>query len=71
MDGQAKAYTLKALGREGAIDDTVGGHSIRVTYNTATESVMFENLTTQESIAGVYGYWFAWDAEYPETEVLE
>ena len=71
MNGQAKAYTLEALTREGVIEEIVGRMRVRITYNPTTEHASFVNTETGEELPAVYGYWFAWAAQYPETEAFE
>lgn len=71
VNGFAKAYTLEALKREGVIEDTIGRTPVRVTYNPVTEHASFVNAETGEDIFALYSYWFAWDAEYGETEIFE
>jgi len=68
VNGQAKAYHLKALPDDEWIDDKLGDTALRVRYNP--ENASFEATTAAgEPVPVVHAFWFAWQAFYPETEL--
>ena len=52
----------------GKIDDTLGGVSIRLERDDSG-NVNVTNRKTGEEIIEVRGFWFAWYAFHPETEL--
>ena len=74
VDGVAKAYTLGAVQAEGRVQDTVGGVRVLVQYDAATGRVRFTRYSDagkSEEMVPLRSYWFAWVAQYPETELYE
>ncbi|MBT5903137.1 MAG: DUF3179 domain-containing protein [Opitutaceae bacterium] len=69
VHGEARAFSAAGL-RTGSFSDQIAGETIRITYQrgdrhfTATDSD--GNL-----IPVVWSYWFAWQAFYPETELVK
>jgi len=69
IDGKAKAYVLDSI-PVGTLNDTFNGVDITITRDEANQ-VTFTNDETGEEIVAVRGFWFAWAAFYPETELFE
>ncbi len=68
VNGSFKAYKEDDLEELKVIEDTVGGVRIKVEredYGT----VRVTNLETQEEIIKERGFWFAWYAFHPDTEL--
>lgn len=71
IDGQFKAYPFAELAKtEGTVRDRVGGRAIVVRFDA-----QHANATAQgadgKPLAGVVGFWFAWYAFHPETQVYK
>gem|GEM_PF-669716 len=69
VNGTAKAYSLSSLPSKTEFTDTVDDVTIQISYNPSTQSVMFRRSDTDEEIVPLYGFWFSWVAQYPETEL--
>lgn len=69
VDGKTKAYPLTTLQKSGTLTDDVGGVRIEASYDTKTQAVTFHNAETGREIIPLYGFWFSWVAQYPETEL--
>ena len=69
VNGTAKAYPLSSLPPKTEFTDTVDDMTIRISYNSSTQSVTFRRSDTDEEIVPLYGFWFSWVAQYPETEL--
>lgn len=67
----AAAYALKALKRQGVVEETVGGASLRIAYDPDADSVRAVTVESNEDIPIVQAYWFAWQAFYPETRLWD
>ena len=69
INGTFKAYKEDDLIALKQLEDTVGGVKIKITRaNVGTVSVA--NLDTDEKIVAERGFWFAWYAFHPETELF-
>jgi len=69
VNGTAKAYPLSTLQKSPTLTDDVGGVRLEVSYDAATEATEFRNAETGGEIVPLYGFWFSWVAQYPETEL--
>lgn len=69
IDGVYKAYREDELKQVKVIEDTVGGVNIRIEREDAG-TIMVTNLDTGEEIVAERGFWFAWYAFHPETELF-
>ncbi len=69
VNGAAKAYPLSALQKTGEFTDNVGDVPIVVSHDVTTQAVTFRNIETSEEIIPLYGFWFSWVAQHPETEL--
>lgn len=68
VNGQAMAYPEeKLLESSGTIKDIVGNVAIEVTNDDGV--ISFRNVQTDEEIVPLRGFWFAWAAFNPETEL--
>ncbi len=68
FSGFYKAYKEDDLEELGVIEDTIGGIRIRVVREDSGQ-VRITNLETGEEIVKERGFWFAWYAFHPETEL--
>lgn len=71
MDGRFKAYPFAELSRTGQreIRDTFAGRPLRIRFDQSAESArVFDEDGTE--LAAVTGFWFAWYAFHPTTEVF-
>jgi len=69
--GKFKAYPFAELSRTGReeIEDRFAGRKIRIRFDWANESATaFTSMG--EQLPGIVGYWFAWYAFHPQTEVF-
>ncbi len=71
VSGQFKAYPFLELARtSGIIRDTVNGQEIKVVFDPENASaVVFDD--TGKELPSVTGFWFAWVAFHPDTEVFQ
>jgi hypothetical protein len=67
-NGAFKAYKEDDLKELGTIEDDVGGVPIRVERDTSG-TVTVTNVETGEEIVKERGFWFAWYAFHPDTEL--
>jgi hypothetical protein len=68
-DGRFKAYPFAELARaDTPFSDRIGDHPVRVEYDAQHRTGRVLDATGQE-IPSVIGFWFAWYAFHPETEV--
>lgn len=68
VNGTYKAYKEDDLKELKEIEDTVGGVEIKIEIDDAGV-VSVANLDTGEEIVAGRGFWFAWYAFHPETEL--
>jgi hypothetical protein len=69
IDGAFKAYREDDLEDLGVIEDTVGGVRIRIERGD-TGSVKVTDIESLAEIVAQRGFWFAWYAFHPETELF-
>ena len=71
FDGVFKAYPFVELEKNGkaSFSDSINGNNITVQWDQLNRSVTIKNRAGKE-IAGIQGFWFAWFAFHPETEVF-
>ena len=70
FDGVYKAYPFVELEKNGKprFTDNINGNQITVQWDSENRSVTILNSAGEE-IAGIQGFWFAWFAFHPDTEV--
>lgn len=70
VDGQAKAYPVKAFKTNSKVTDKAGANEIFVRYDEKTRQ---PSVTTSsgEIIPSVMVFWFAWQAFYPDTQLWQ
>ncbi len=68
INGAFKAYQEDDLKELKALEDTVGGVRIKIEREDSG-AVRVINLETGEKIVAERGFWFAWYAFHPETEL--
>lgn len=76
VDGMAKAYTVDAIREEKRIQEVIGGVPVLVQYDEKTDRVRFtrffpDDAEKKEEVLPVHAFWFAWVAQYPETDLYE
>ena len=71
LDGEFKAYPFVELARtSGVIHDTVNGRTIKVVFDAENASAVAFDAAGKE-LPSVTGFWFAWVAFHPDTEVFQ
>lgn len=70
VGGAAKAYAIESMPADTWIDDQVGAVELRVRYAPGQERFTAETALG-EPIPVVHAFWFAWQAFYPETDILK
>lgn len=65
---RAKAYPEEELKKNPNFTDNFAGKELQVTRNDSG-SVRIKNLTDNKEIVPEIGFWFAWAAFYPDTEL--
>jgi hypothetical protein len=69
VDGVAKAFRLEHLKkRAGIVADRVGQTQVFIEVNPESDVVAVRNAS-RELIPHIFGYWFAWQAFYPDTGI--
>lgn len=71
IDGRFKAYPFAELSRTGSedIEDLFAGRPLRIRFDPINESAQAFD-TPGNQLPGIVGFWFAWYAFHPETEVF-
>ena len=72
IDGVYKAYPFVELDKQGKsrFSDTVNGKRFDFAWDTANRSVTVTDADGR-AVAGIQGFWFAWFAFHPDTEVFK
>jgi len=71
INGVAKAYPFSELGkRSGEFMDTVNGLKLRIHFNSSSKTAFIRD-EQGNPVPSVTGFWFAWYAFYPETQVYK
>lgn len=69
ISGHAKAYPIDRLPASRAVPDILGSANIEVSYDLVAKRPLVVDLNRGVTLPYVVGYWFAWQAFYPETDV--
>jgi hypothetical protein len=69
INGEAKAYPLAQLS-ETSFEDSVGGSLIRINWDASNRHFSATRADGTD-IPVVHAYWFAWQAFYPDTTILQ
>lgn len=72
IDGLFKAYPFIELDRQGLprFSDVVNGRSLDFSWDSKNRSVTISD-DKGDAIAGIQGFWFAWYAFHPQTQVFK
>ncbi len=72
IDGVYKAYPFIELDKQGKarFSDSVNGTRFNFDWDSANRSITITNSSGQQ-VAGIQGFWFAWFAFHPDTEVYK
>jgi len=70
VNGQAKAYRMRALPGGRPVSDVVGGQKITIRFDPESREFEVEHAESGEEIPNTPAYWFAWQAFHPDTEVF-
>ena len=72
IDGLYKAYPFIELDKQGKsrFSDTVNGKRFDFIWDTANRSVTVTDADGR-AVAGIQGFWFAWFAFHPDTEIFK
>jgi uncharacterized protein (DUF3820 family) len=66
--GEARAYNVSGL-KNGTFSDWIAAEQIEITYDKGSQ--LFQARTQSgEQLPAVWVYWFAWQAYYPDTELV-
>lgn len=69
VGGKFKAYPEDTLKSKGMIKDTVNGHPIELHYNDGLISI--DDQSSGSNLLAKPGFWFAWFAFHPDTELYK
>ncbi|MBI2928681.1 MAG: DUF3179 domain-containing protein [Verrucomicrobia bacterium] len=69
ISGHAKAYPIDRLPASRPVPDILGSANIEVSYDPVAKRPLVADLNRVVTLPYVVGYWFAWQAFYPETDV--
>jgi len=62
---------MRAAGQQRWMEDTLGGHAIRLKPIAGAESVVVESVGNPQALpSSVYTFWFAWSAMHPGSSVF-
>jgi hypothetical protein len=70
IDGKAKAYPEEELKKNPKFTDTFAGKSLEIT-RSSDGSVRIKNLTDGGEVVPEIGFWFAWAAFHPDTQLYK
>ena len=72
VDGSYKAYPFIELDKQGksSFSDSVNGTRFNFEWDTDNRSVTVTDSSGQ-AVAGLQGFWFAWFAFHPDTEIFK
>ena len=72
IDGVYKAYPFIELDKQGKerFSDSVNGTRFNFEWDSENRSITITN-DAGEAVAGIQGFWFAWFAFHPDTEVFK
>ena len=71
-DTEHRAYPVavfKTVGQDRQIDQELGGHHFRLSYNADSKSLRI--VRAGDGLKWMYSYWFAWYAFHPDTDVFD
>ncbi len=67
----AKAYPLRILSKNSRFPDTVNNIALEILYSSVRQQVVVREVLSGKIHPSVKIYWFAWQAFYPATELLQ
>ena len=72
VDGIFKAYPFIELDKQGKtrFSDSVNGTSFNFAWDSENRSITITDAGDQQ-VAGIQGFWFAWFAFHPDTEIFK
>ncbi|MFQ5443838.1 MAG: DUF3179 domain-containing (seleno)protein, partial [Nitrospinales bacterium] len=71
IEGHTKAYPFTELKKAGKpVEDKLGGQSFRVYYDAPSRTAVIRDSKGKE-LPAIVGFWFAWYAFHPKTEVFK
>ena len=72
IDGAYKAYPFVELDKQGKsrFSDTINGNRFSFAWDSTNRSITVTDSAGQQ-VAGIQGFWFAWFAFHPDTEVYK
>jgi hypothetical protein len=68
--GTSKAYSLSVLEKKPVLSDRIGGVAVEVRYEAEKRLAVVTELDSGRVIPSVQVYWFAWQAFYPDSELV-
>jgi hypothetical protein len=72
VNGVFKAYPFIELDKQdkASFSDSINGTSFEFTWDSANRSITIAD-TAGKPVAGIQGFWFAWFAFHPDTEIFK
>jgi len=70
VDGRAKAYQAAVFPRDKVFSDTINGRKIMISLDSESGAFQAVDAASGDVIPSVRVYWFAWQAFYPDSELL-
>ena len=67
IEGQPKAYSLKALQGGGSVKDSIEDVSLVLKWNKETQEVVITREDAGARVVPFPGFWFSWVAAHPNT----
>ncbi len=67
VEGEARAYPVRSLSKKRTLSDG----KIEIAYDPESQLVEAKNKATGKKLPVVKVYWFAWQAFYPDTELIQ
>lgn len=72
VKGKYKVYPVIELEKsDSPFADQLAGVEIKVTFHKKNKTIYFKRLDTKTKIVPFYGFWFAWIAVHPKSEVYQ
>ena len=70
INDKTKVYVIEELQKGSAsFEDSLGGVAFKVEFNKDNETISLHRLDNGQEIVPFFGFWFAWVAIHPDTEV--
>ena len=71
VNGQFKAYAEEELKKITIAQDSFAVVDIEIRYNSENNTAQFIDVSSEEEIVPVFGFWFSWFSVHPDTLIFE